>query len=293
MINWPHSLIEDISRRRCVIFIGAGVSKNSENEEGRVPKNWFEFLSGAITRLNNASDKKVSTRLLRERDFLTACEVIKDSLGDEDFVNYVESEYLTPAYRAAEIHELIFKLDSRIVLTPNFDKIYETYAGNVSEGTVKVKQYYADDVASVIRGRKTDRTIIKIHGTIDEPNKLIFSRKDYVFARSHHRNFYSLLDALIMTHTFLFIGCGLDDPDIKLLLEDYAHKFRFSRSHFFVTRRKTINSQVIKIVEKTMKLKMLEYSGAGVDHSKLIESLRALVDHIEASRIEFSENQDW
>lgn len=293
MIDWPQVLVDDVARRKCVIFLGAGVSKNSKNNQGRIPKNWLEFLSSAIEQLPNGSDKSLSKRLVKQRDYLTACEVIKNTMGVEEFVNHVEAEYLTPAYKSAEIHELIFKLDSRIVLTPNFDKIYETYAGNVSEGTVKIKNYYADDVASVIRGKKTDRTIIKIHGTIDEPNRLIFSRKDYVSARSVNRDFYSLLDSLIMTHTFLFIGCGLDDPDMKLLLEDYAHKFRFSRSHYFIARKKAIDPQVIKIVENTMKLKVLEYSGTGADHNKLIESLRQLVSVADTCRSELTESQDW
>ncbi len=293
MIKWPQVLVDDIARRKCVIFIGAGVSKNSRNNMGRAPKNWWEFLKEANKLLTSSSAKKISSKLIQQKDYLTACEVIRDNLGDEDFVNLVESEYLTPAYKCAEIHELIFKLDSRIVLTSNFDKIYETYVGNVSEGTVKVKNYYADDVASVIRGKKTERTVIKIHGTIDEPNRLIFSRKDYVSARSTNRDFYSLLDSLIMTHTFLFIGCGLDDPDIKLLLEDYAHKFRFSRSHYFITRKNTIAPQVIKIVENTMKLKILEYTGTGVNHNRITESIRALVSLVDACRIELSESQDW
>lgn len=293
MINWPQVLVDDIARRKCVIFLGAGVSKNSTNHVGRIPKNWLEFLSDAIEHVPNASAKKLSNKLIKQKDYLTACEVIKDSMGTEDFVNLVEAEYLTPAYKSAEIHELIFKLDARIVLTPNFDKIYDTYVGNVSEGTVKVKNYYADDVASVIRGKKTDRTVIKIHGTIDEPNRLIFSRKDYVYARSANRDFYSLLDSLIMTHTFLFVGCGLDDPDIKLLLEDYAHKFRFSRSHYFIARKNTIAPQVIKIVESTMKLKILEYSGTGANHDKLTESIRELVSMVDACRIDLAESQDW
>jgi hypothetical protein len=163
----------------------------------------------------------------------------------------------------------------------------------MSEGTVKIKNYYADDISSVIRGKKNDRTVIKMHGTIDEPNKLIFSRKDYAEARSSSKNFYSLLESLIMTHTFLFLGCGIDDPDIKLLLEDYAHKFRFSRSHYFVTRKKTIDQQIKDIVTNTMKLNFIEYSGSGSDHSKLITSLRDLVSKVEICRSDIAKDQDW
>lgn len=293
MITWPETLIEDIARRRCVLFLGSGVSKNSVNDHGRRPCNWLEFLEKASNQIIENSDKKLFKKLISERDFLTACEVIKNSIGDEDFVNLVEEEYLTPGYKSADIHDLIFRLDSRIVLTPNFDKIYETYANNVSEGTVKVKNYYADDISSVVRGKRDDRTIIKIHGTVDEPNKLIFSRKDYVAARSKNRDFYSQLEALIMTHTFLFIGCGLDDPDIRLLLEDYAHKFTFSRSHFFLSREKTTAPQIKKIVASTMKLKFLEYSGKGADHSKLTSSIEELVKLVEIKKSELASDQDW
>lgn len=293
MISWPEILIEDIARRRCVVFLGSGVSKNSQNDQGRRPSNWLEFLEKAGAQITDASDRKTFKKLITERDFLTACEVIKNSIGDEDFVSLVEGEYLTPGYKSAKIHDLIFRLDSRIVLTPNFDKIYETYANGVSEGTVKVKNYYAEDISSVVRGKRDDRTIIKIHGTVDEPNKLIFSRKDYVSARSKNRDFYSQLEALIMTHTFLFVGCGLDDPDIRLLLEDYAHKFTFSRSHFFITRKNTTAEQIKKIVTSTMKLKFLEYSGKGGDHEKLTNSIEELVRLVEIKKSELASDQDW
>ena len=57
MINWPQVLVDDIARRKCVIFLGAGVSKNSRNHEGRIPKNWLEFLSDAIKHVPNGSAK--------------------------------------------------------------------------------------------------------------------------------------------------------------------------------------------------------------------------------------------
>ncbi|MCL8034387.1 SIR2 family protein, partial [Pseudomonas aeruginosa] len=63
--------------------------------------------------------------------------------------------------------------------------------------------------------------IIKIHGSVDSTDKLIFTRKDYSEARTKYRNFYQIIEALSLTHTFIFIGCGTNDPDIRLLLEDF------------------------------------------------------------------------
>ena len=40
MINWPEDVVEDIARRRCVLYLGSGVSANSVNEKGETPATW-------------------------------------------------------------------------------------------------------------------------------------------------------------------------------------------------------------------------------------------------------------
>lgn len=48
MIDWPERLVEDIARRRCVLFLGSGVSANSVNKEGERPKTWTEVLKNGV-----------------------------------------------------------------------------------------------------------------------------------------------------------------------------------------------------------------------------------------------------
>ena len=52
MIEWPDNLIEDIARRKCVLVLGSGVSKNSTNSKGIRPKDWNEFLTSASETIN-------------------------------------------------------------------------------------------------------------------------------------------------------------------------------------------------------------------------------------------------
>ncbi len=118
MINWPKEVVADISRRRCVIFLGSGISMNSATQTGRKPKTWLKFLEST---LDNITPKAHIKKLLKENDYLTAREVIKRELGKEEFTRVVREEFLTPGYQPAEIHEKFFSLDSRIVATPNFD----------------------------------------------------------------------------------------------------------------------------------------------------------------------------
>ena len=45
MIEWNAELIDAIARRRSVIVIGSGVSRNATNAAGVRPETWEGFLS--------------------------------------------------------------------------------------------------------------------------------------------------------------------------------------------------------------------------------------------------------
>ncbi len=287
MISWHKDIIEDIARRRSVIFIGSGVSKNSTNAAGMRPKDWKEFLTYASSR---TSKKKLVDNLIKNADYLTACEIIRQDLGRDDFNSLVRSEFQTPQFHPADIHKHIFNLDSGIIATPNFDKIYDIYAEHASNGNVSIKAFYEEDIADVIR--RPEPVILKVHGTITTPDKLIFSRKDYSKARTDNRNFYQVLDALSITHTFVFIGCGPHDPDVRLLLEDYNYRFRFNKKHFIVSPKNATKQDVLNIIEDTMSLKTLNYDSRN-NHSELTQSLEQLVNLVEARRQELADTMKW
>ncbi len=288
MINWPSELIQNIARRRTVIYLGSGVSMNSSNSDGKRPKTWAALLTDMLNEV--PKPKAHITKLLKENDLLTACEIIKKKLGKEAFLSFLRAEYLTPGYSPAEIHKHIFNLDSRIVISPNFDKIYDTYASTQTRGSTQIKHQYDDDVQSAIK--ENGRVIIKAHGTIDTPEKLIFTRKEYAEARSKYSGFYEILQALVITHNFVFIGCGVNDPDIKLLLEDTFFKHGSYKSHYFIMPSKSIHKDQIEIIENTMNSKILSYS-ANNNHIELTESLEKLVSNVNEYRDELRENGNW
>jgi hypothetical protein len=287
MIKWTRELVSDLARRRTVIFLGSGISRNSTSASGKKPKTWVEFLDAMLGEVNPNLHIK---RLLKERDYLTACEVLKKSLGRDSFQQHLKDEFLTPCYRHNRLHEEIFKLDSRIVATPNFDKIYETYANHAAGGSIVIKHHYDPDIASVIRG--TDRVILKVHGTIDSPDRMIFTRKEYAEAREKYRGFYSLLETLALTHTALFFGCGVNDPDIRLLLEDNFFRYPSSRPHIFVLPAKEIHSSVQSVLQESMNLSILTYNPAH-DNKALYDSIKELVALVEAERVNLRNSLNW
>lgn len=272
MIKWPQVLLEDFESNRVVLFIGSGVSRNSVGNDGRTrPKTWADFLKTA------ADSRGMLPRIqpyLDTHDYLTALDILRMGMTQQDYAALVRNEYQRPGYSHAPIHEAIYKLNCKIVLTPNFDKIYETYAIQVSRGTIVSKDYHFAQLAEFIRG--DSYVVIKVHGSVDDHRNMIFGRKDYARARVENAMFYDILRALILTHTFLFIGCGIDDPDIRLLLEDINFGAGGSRCHYFVSAGEAISADMKSVLRDTMNLDVLEYENAAGDHSDLTASLEDL-----------------
>lgn len=290
---WPSNLVNDIASRRAVLFFGAGISMNSIGRDGvKRPQSWIAFLNSAIEN-NDAISKALQAelkKLIKKNDLLTACEVIRREIGRDQFVELVRNEFQNPGYKPAHIHELLWRLDLKITITPNFDNIYDSLVAERGNGTVTIKRYFDADVADTIR--RNGRVVIKSHGSVSDPDRLIFTRTDYARARSEHSRFYELMDALLSTHTFLFVGCGLDDPDIRMLLEDYCYKHQFAPQHYFVIPSNQITPQVKTVLEESLRIKTLEYKYTS-DHINLQHELEKLNKAIESTRIDMSKSQTW
>jgi hypothetical protein len=287
MITWPVSLVEALARRRTVLFLGAGVSKNSVNSSGKRPPTWEEFLRSASEGMNRKKMKFVRKEITTGQ-FLNACEWIKQDLDDQWIVK-LKAEFSEPKYEAAEIHKYIYELDSRITITPNIDKIYDNYAVNKSQGTVVVKCHTDVDVIDCIR--RNERMILKAHGSIDAPGDIIFTRTDYSKTFVKNRAFYKMLGSLIDTQQFLFIGAGYSDPDFQLLFEQHSYLFESNVPHYMVTT-KEIPQEHAELIRSTRNIKVLKYDPRD-NHSVLTASIKALSSLVAEKREEIAARLDW
>lgn len=289
MISWPDEVISDIARRKAVVVLGAGISMNAKTNAGRHPKSWLQLLEEGARKIE-PSPRAIIKRLLKERDFLTACEIVKAKLGKDSYESFLTSEFLDPKFEPAKVHESIFKLDSRIVVTPNIDKIYETFANHKAKGSIKTKHFYDDDVANAIR--RSNRLVLKIHGSIDSPSKMIFTRAEYAAARIKYSEFYAILDALLITNTFVFLGCGVNDPDIRLMLENYNFRFMGARRHFLTMPIGALSPEEATALEASMNLKLLLYRPKK-NHKELIDSIADLRQKVDDERLRLANSMDW
>lgn len=293
MIEWPEYLIEVIARRKCVLFLGAGISANSCNSVGKHPATWETFLRNILKNKCNrfSGNIDVIEKMLDQKDYLTACEIIVDTIGETNFGELAADEFRRPGYMPSEIHAAVYSLDSRLVLTPNIDKIYEQYAMNESHSTVVAKSYYEEDIAKYLR--TSDFLIIRVHGYVDDVSKIIFTHKQYSEARCKYASFYRILDALMLTHTFIFLGCGINDPDIQLVLENSNFLYPGCMPHYFVTARDTFSKEMERSLLSNRNLELLTYDNPDGTHKQLLDELKSLNAMVDDKRRQIACQGTW
>lgn len=293
MIEWPEYLIEVIARRKCVLFLGDGISANSCNSEGKHPATWELFLRSILRNRGNklSNHMDVIEQMLKQKDYLTACEIIVDTIGETDFGELAADEFRRPGYMPNEVHAAVYSLDSRLVVTPNIDKIYEQYAMNESHSTVVAKSYYDEDIAKYLR--TSDFLIIRAHGYVDDVSKIIFTHKQYSGARCKYASFYRILDALMLTHTFVFLGCGINDPDIQLVLENLNFLYPGCMPHFFITAKDAYSKEMERSLLNNRNLELLTYDNSDGTHKQLLAELKALNSKVDEKRQQIASQSIW
>ncbi len=279
---WPRALVEELASRRCIVFLGAGASAgcSAKEDSEKHPPTWAELLDGikAITR--DKSSTPVSDELIKKEKYLDAAEVMFGSVNPADFASYIREVMAEPKYQASEIHESVLNLDPKIVVTTNYDDIYDNYCRSGKEqGLYNICKYYESHLVSDLRSPV--RQVIKAHGCISDPSKIVLTRSHYFQERQNHPNFYRVLDALFLTNTLLFLGYSISDPDIQLLLENSNITYKASHPHYALVQE-GMEVSIKKAYKEAYNIEFLEYPAG--DYAKANEMLEELVQAVNKRR---------
>jgi hypothetical protein len=287
MFTWSLNLIQEIAERRCIFVLGAGVSAGSESSKDKKkhptmkkrPCTWAELLREGASRVHGASAMEIR-RLIDQGKYLDAAQILVDSMPAPDFAYFLRKELQDPCFLASPIHSIVFRIDPKIIITTNFDAIIESYY--VQNNTfISVNKYYDPDVLDQVRANT--RLLLKVHGCINAPMQVMLTRTQYNEAKKRYSAFYNTLNALFMTRTVLFIGCGLADPDIQLLLEAASAAAPCGYPHYAVVEAGR-HPSLRGALEKTCNITLLEYENKKGDHRELMEALSTLEEEVQSTR---------
>lgn len=232
----PQAIIDAEKRNEFAIFIGAGVSR-SVGCSG-----WDQLAANLLQRceseghmnnfvketLSRGTDYKktitICSQLLDPRDFL---EVMKEALNDD---TKYEVKVSKDNPNLEKIYKPLVQLNG-VFVTTNADRHID-------------QLFFPEQIIVDNFSRSTEisnKHLYKIHGSITEPDSLVFSVKGYL-ERYTQEGLPSFLHKLFGSYTILFIGYGLSE--FELLDHLFKANGGIRRKHFFLKDYYTHEKQI-------------------------------------------------
>lgn len=276
-------LINDLAKQRAVLFLGSGVSASASTNAGKKIKQWEPFLRGCADKVEDAGARALVAKLIDEKDFLMACEILRRRLDDR-WSELLHDEFAQIAAPSA-LHHALVALDQRIFVTTNFDKLLESaFDQSGSTHHPKVITRLGADAFKMLRDDR--RYLVKLHGSIDDPESFIFTKAEYIERAFESAIYGDFIRTLLATHTFVFVGFSMSDPAIASLVEQYAYRYPGGRPHY-VLQAGPLSVDVVETNKRLRKLYAIEYDPAN-DHAELVNLVSAMVDGMRLRRAELA-----
>lgn len=290
MTSFNPDLVEDVARRRSVLFLGAGVSAGATTNSGRRIRQWGQFLAETADLIQDDEVKQHAQNLISEKDFLMACEIIREAIGPSTWEDELRNEY-TQIGNVTQLHKAIISLNQRIIVTTNFDKLLETAWNQCNPSAThypKIEIGISEESFQIFRDNR--EYIIKLHGSVDVPESIIFAKSDYNRKAYGSWAYTKFIETMLMTHTMLFIGFSLNDPAIAFILEMYAQHLPKARPHYIFSAG-PVSQNYIQITKRLRRIFILPYDESN-DHAELVSIIEALGQQASVRRREIAA-EEW
>ena len=297
MTRIPEILREQARNSELIVFVGAGVSRNSSvvlGDDCKVvhPEDWRGLLETIAVNLDlvDGDGKALDPEYGELVDSLSPLDlaeylsfIAKEHGVDRDIRSWIKRVVEEPEagtfFEPNEWHDALLNLGEygpRVTVTTNYDRLLERKFG--TDGFAAYN-YSAKNLNTILTAK--ERPIFKLHGSIeDRANRLIISSSDYQWLEHEGRLMLDALRSLLMTRTALFVGYGLGDPDVNHILSSIFTEHRGSveePSHFilhedspgFVYRKEMLKEWY---GVQSLSYEVTKKSG----HSRGLEMLRAI-----------------
>lgn len=109
------------------------------------------------------------------------------------------------------VHGLVATLQSREVVTTNYDTLYEAAVEGSGKKTAVLP------FEPVEHG---EPWLLKLHGCIDHPDSIVLTRRDYLGVPASHGALFGLVQAMLLTRHMVFVGYSLTDEDFHHLVDE-------------------------------------------------------------------------
>ncbi|MEE0966179.1 MAG: SIR2 family protein [Bacilli bacterium] len=205
---------EALSHEKLVIFVGAGISKNSNVPTwGHIVRQFARELD--YTQCLSCHFKNdTCEQTCRHKHYFSTDEYIKipqyfysqdTSENHENYYKILKNAFYKD-YKPNILNDLIASLNPEHIITTNYDHLLDNY------------QYEVITSDRDLLKAKSNHYLIKMHGDIDDIEHIVFKEDDYLRYSHTHSLIELYIKSLLIDHTFLFVGYSLNDYNLKTFL---------------------------------------------------------------------------
>lgn len=257
-MNWYDAVLQirhAQENNQLVIFVGAGVSANS-----KIPT-WGELIDRIASRIGyNRCDyckgKKESCpeddcgfrNQYSQEEYLRIPEYFYQSAGAEEYYRFIETA-LRSDNSSNAIDDEVFRIYPHHVITTNYDSLLED---STEPNSQKYSVVFED---KGLLSNPSDKYILKMHGDLDHINSIVLRETDYTVYEQQHPLISTFIKALLVNHTFVFIGYSLNDYNLNLIIGwiNYFrkyHQIEGGPKSFFITSKPTSNYEIARLKDE-------------------------------------------
>jgi len=209
-------MIRDILRakeeNKLAIFVGSGVSANSGY------KSWWQI----VDRFNeNGKYINTGTRDYTDEEILKIPQYAFNE-SKEEYFKILEEEYNRLPDETNPIVDLLVGLRPNHIITTNYDRLIEfsiesryIYGNTLFDDLSRYSKVIND---SGFVSASKPHYLIKMHGDLEDRTTIVLKEDDYLEFSSNHSLMEIFVKSLFVNHTILFVGYGLRDHNLKLIL---------------------------------------------------------------------------
>ena len=254
-MNWYDAVIE-IKRaqenNQLVLFVGAGVSANSE-----IPT-WGELIKKIAVKIGydrcdyckcrkeSCPEENCSFRdQYCQEEYLRIPEYFYQSAGPEEYFKFIKTA-LYSDNKSNAIDDEVFRIYPHHVITTNYDPLLEN---SDEQNSQKYSVVFED---KGLLSNASDKYILKMHGDLDHIETIVLRESDYTVYEQKHPLISTFIKALLVNHTFVFIGYSLNDYNLNLIIGwiNYfrkLHQIDDGPQNFFITSHPTSSHEELRL----------------------------------------------
>lgn len=259
-------MAESVMQKKCVIFIGAGVSMASGFPD------WSDLMQ----------KMRKHTGLNTEMDYggpLRCADYCKQILGNNEFYYFMKNEFARkPEWKENDPHILLAKLPCKIYITTNYDTLMEDALERV-RGDESIEVISSDrDIRVEDPGTKDNCVwVIKMHGCIKKNlHEIVIGESDYLEYETRYEKMNALVSRLMQDYSVLFLGYSISDWNMSKILYQCKKNAGHNKYFLHIGNNRDTNSTISRLISLYSIKPIVQMCEKGHKNEGLIEFLETI-----------------